>query len=70
MGVMDKLKSGITRAKELGHTEVTTDMIRSLEPEHKGSVLSALRALGYVVHYRGPMTLNFPHHFIKFRKKS
>jgi hypothetical protein len=69
MGVLDHLKFGIKHAQELGHTEVTTDLIRQLPPEKKGSVVSALEALGFTVKYRGPMTFNFPHHLIKFRKR-
>lgn len=69
MGVLDQLKFGIARAQELGHKEVTTDLIRPLPPGHQISVISALRVLGHTVKYRGPMTFNFPHHLIKLGKR-
>jgi hypothetical protein len=70
MGVLDQLKFGIKRARSLGHTEVTTDLIRPLPPEKKSSIISALQMLGCTVKYKGPMSFNFPHHLIRFRKKS
>jgi len=69
VGVLDQLKFGIKHAKELGHTEVTTDLIRQLPPERKGSVIRALEALGFTVKYKGPMTFNFPHHLIKLGRR-
>lgn len=69
MGVLDHLKFGIARAQELGYKEVTTDLIRPLPQGHQISVINALRALGYTVKYRGPMTFNFPHHLIKLGKR-
>lgn len=69
MGVLDQLKFGIKRAKELGHTEVTTDLIRPLPPEKQASIVSALKILGCSVKYKGPLTFNLPHHLIKFRKR-
>lgn len=68
MGVLSQLKSGIERARSLGYTEVTTDLIRPLPPEKKGSILSALKVMGFRVIYKGPLSFNFPHHLIKFRK--
>lgn len=68
MGILDHLKMGIQHAQELGHHEVTTDLIRSLRPEKQTSIISALEASGFSVHYRGPMTFNFPHHLIKLKK--
>lgn len=70
MGVLTQLKSGIKRAMQLGHTEVTTDLIRTLPPEKKMSVLSALSSLGLRVIYKGPLSFNFPHHLIKLRKRN
>lgn len=69
MGVLNQLKFGITRARELGHTEVTTDLIRRLPPEKQVSVVRALGALGCRVVYKGPMTFHFPHHLIKLGKR-
>lgn len=68
MDALDQLNFGITRARVLGFTELTTDLIRRLPQAAREKVIRSLKARGHIVKYKGPMTFNFPHHLIKLRK--
>lgn len=68
MDELDQLNFGITRARSLGFTELTTNLILRLPKAVREKVIESLKARGHRVKYKGPMSFNFPHHLIKLRK--